>query len=115
MVFIRQKFSVLISYALLALFFSIGISESLHHHIGGKNDGGISFHKDPNATSVEKYQIPCELCKAISSHHHLLFDLPAFSHTAFISAEQKLAYAIQTEEKFDSTVLSIVNKGPPNA
>lgn len=113
MLTISRKISVLVSYALLVLFVGIGLTEILHHHVADQSSAA-SINKDLKGPSLQKYQVSCELCKAIASHHHLLFDAPTSFTVAFAFIGAINLYLILAEGKLDSTSFSVVNKGPPS-
>ena len=109
-----RKFSVLVSYALLVLFAAIGFAETVHYHNTDQSSVHISINKDLKGPSLQKYQVSCELCKAIASHHHLLFDAPCSAEIAFLHDQAINTYQILAGEKSEKTRLSLVNKGPPS-
>ncbi|WP_316734677.1 hypothetical protein [Pedobacter aquatilis] len=112
MQFIRRKLSLPISFALLVLFFGIGLIESLHHHVSDETT--ISVQKDSNSVSLHKYQKNCEICTGISNHQYQQFDIVEVPVKLNYTEPRSVQYWTYNEKVISNNCYSFVNKGPPS-
>ncbi|RZJ90710.1 MAG: hypothetical protein EOO20_07315 [Chryseobacterium sp.] len=99
---------------LLIFFFGMGTVECLHHDFS-REHSPISTVKsiDSKFTSIQQYQLKCELCKSISNHAGSCFVSLEFKKQLDYHPDLIVLSFDFLQAQYATTTFTITGRGPP--
>ncbi len=114
--FIHHKVLVYISRILLIFLFSMGTAECLHHDFSSGHPGFSTVKSlDTKSTSIQQYQLNCELCKSVANHFNSHFYPSECTYLTDFNPSSVVINFDFCQAQYTSIIFQITGRGPPAA